>query len=201
MTLSFTNRYDLYKCVALKPTRANRLFNCFFVLYSDRFLPNLPLLLDLRKFFVSFPPLHIFVYYAGLFWHLINWRAKALFDKTVLISLRHHFFSLYIQSIKLLSHPLAQVLPNHTRNANAFFLRGVLSSFYLTVLLPHFKLEMCTIASCSKNWPSPLTLTHSQTLSSFLRAASFFEHVNSCLSEIIPNVFTRNHKGIVQHQS
>lgn len=95
MTLSFTNRYDLYKCVALKPTRANRLFNCFFVLYSDRFLPNLPLLLDLRKFFVSFPPLHIFVYYAGLFWHLINWRAKALFDKTVLISLRHHFFSLY----------------------------------------------------------------------------------------------------------
>lgn len=121
MTLSFTNRYDLYKCVALKPTRANRLFNCFFVLYSDRFLPNLPLLLDLRKFFVSFPPLHIFVYYAGLFWHLINWRAKALFDKTVLISLRHHFFSLYIQSIKLLSHPLAQVLPNHTRNANAFF--------------------------------------------------------------------------------
>lgn len=186
MTLSFTNRYDLYKCVALKPTRANRLFNCFFVLYSDRFLPNLPLLLDLRKFFVSFPPLHIFVYYAGLFWHLINWRAKALFDKTVLISLRHHFFSLYIQSIKLLSHPLAQVLPNHTRNANAFFFTWCIV----------FVLFNCPLATLQTR-----TLTHSQTLSSFLRAASFFEHVNSCLSEIIPNVFTRNHKGIVQHQS
>lgn len=56
------------------------------------------------------------------------------------------FFSLYLQSITFLSHPLAQVLPNHTRNANAFFLRGVLSSFYLTVLLPHFKLELSLTA-------------------------------------------------------
>lgn len=54
----FTNRIDVYKCVALKTTRANWLFNFIFVLQSDRFQANLPLLLDLRKFFVPFPPLH-----------------------------------------------------------------------------------------------------------------------------------------------
>lgn len=146
MTLSFTNRYDLYKCVALKPTRANRLFNCFFVLYSDRFLPNLPLLLDLRKFFVSFPPLHIFVYYAGLFWHLINWRAKALFDKTVLISLRHHFFSLYTKHKIFITSLSTSIAKPYKKCECIFFLRGVLSSFYLTVLLPHFKLELSLTA-------------------------------------------------------
>lgn len=185
MTLSFTNRYDLYKCVALKPTRANRLFNCFFVLYSDRFLPNLPLLLDLRKFFVSFPPLHIFVYYAGLFWHLINWRAKALFDKTVLISLRHHFFSLYTKH-KIFITSLSTSIAKPYKKCECIFFTWCIV----------FDLFNCPLATLQTR-----TLTHSQTLSSFLRAASFFEHVNSCLSEIIPNVFTRNHKGIVQHQS
>lgn len=74
------------------------------------------------------------------------------------------FFSFNIQNIQFLSHPLAQVSTNHTRNGNAFSLsRVVLSSFYLTAPLQHFQLEMCAVASCSKNWPSSLTLI--QTLS------------------------------------
>lgn len=153
------------------------------------------MLLDLRKFFVPFPPLHSScITQDFLPSHIMKSKNIVYLNSFNIII--WSFFSFNIQNIQFLSHPLAQVSTNHTRNGNAFSLsRVVLSSFYLTAPLQHFQLEMCAVASCSKNWPSSLTLI--QTLSYFPREAFFSEHINPCLSKLIPNVFTRNHKGIV----
>lgn len=108
------------------------------------------MLLDLRKFFVPFPPLHSScITQDFLTSHILKSKNIVYLNSfNIIIWL---FSSFNIQNIQFLSHPLAQVSTNHTRNGNAFSLsRVVLSSFYLTAPLQHFQLEMCAVASCSK---------------------------------------------------
>lgn len=135
------------------------------------------------------------------------------------LSHSHRYTSSVLRRTLLTSHKLKSqsIVWQNSFNiiASSFFFslytkhKIVITSLSTSIAKPYKKCEcifftwciVFVLFNCPLATLQTRTLTHSQTLSSFLRAASFFEHVNSCLSEIIPNVFTRNHKGIVQHQS
>lgn len=83
------------------------------------------------------------------------------------------FFSLYLQSITFLSHPLAQVLPNHTRNANAFFFTWCI--VFVLFNCPLATLQTRNVYNCimfQKLAISPYS--HSQPNSVFISQSSVF---------------------------